>query len=57
MKNDKKHTQTSTGSHIDDTNLEKLLENFFHDVPFGDSRDLARYMYDKGFEARTAKAA
>lgn len=40
--------------HISFDLLERLLEQFLHENPYGDTRELANYMYNKGFEAGTA---
>ena len=37
-------------SHITPDALEQLLERFLREVPFGDSRDLALYMFNHGYE-------
>lgn len=43
-------------SYITSDNLEKLLYEFMHENPYGDSRELAEFMFNRGFEsgARTA---
>lgn len=38
-------------NHIHSVELETLIEQFMHENPTGDSRELANYMYNKGFEA------
>lgn len=38
-------------SHIDPNSLTDLMERFMHENPYGDSRQLAEYMYNHGFEA------
>lgn len=40
-------------NHIDSTALEALIEQFMLENPMGDSRELASYMYNKGFEDGT----
>ena len=30
--------------------LEKLLEQFMHENPYGDTRDLAEWFYNKGYK-------
>ena len=36
--------------HIHSSELEALIEEFMHENPMGDTRELAEYMYNKGFE-------
>ena len=37
-------------NHITNTELEDLMEKFLHENPYGDSLDLARFMYNHGYE-------
>lgn len=37
-------------NHINPIALEVLMEQFTHENPMGDSRELSNYMYNKGFE-------
>lgn len=37
-------------NHIDNTELQDLMEKFLHENPYGDSFDLARFMYNAGHE-------
>lgn len=37
--------------HITEYDLEQAMEAFLHENPCGDSRDLARHMFNLGFEA------
>lgn len=37
-------------NHIDSTTLDSLLEQFMHEHPYGDTRDLATFMYNHGWE-------
>jgi len=37
-------------SHITNERLEDLLEQFMHENPYGDSRELAEFMFNQGFE-------
>lgn len=38
-------------SHIRGEQLEELLEEFMLENPYGDSRELAEFMYNHGWEA------
>lgn len=38
-------------NHINSERLEALLEQFMHENPYGDSRELAEFMYNQGREA------
>ena len=40
-----------TGNHISNGELEELLERFVKENPQGDSRELAEFMFNVGFEA------
>lgn len=35
---------------ISSEKLEKMLEQFMHENPYGDTRDLAEWFYNKGSE-------
>ena len=35
--------------------IEELLEQFMHEFPYGDSRELATYMYNMGVEETKKK--
>lgn len=37
-------------NHISAPELESLLEQFLHEYPYGDSRELAEFMFNKGWE-------
>ena len=37
-------------SHINSQRLEDLLEQFMHENPYGDTRELAEFMFNAGFE-------
>lgn len=36
--------------HITNTELEALMEQFLHEHPYGDSLDLARFMFNHGYD-------
>lgn len=38
-------------SHIDCVELDALIEQFMHENTFGTARQLAEFMYNKGWEA------
>ena len=38
-------------SHITSERLEDLLEQFMHENPYGDSRELAEFMFNQGWES------
>lgn len=38
-------------SHISSERLEALLEQFMQENPYGDSRELAEFMYNQGWES------
>ena len=38
-------------SHISNERLEDLLEQFMHENPYGDSRELAEFMFNQGWES------
>ena len=38
-------------SHISSERLENLLEQFMHENPYGDSRELAEFMFNQGWES------
>ena len=38
-------------SHISNERLEALLEQFMHENPYGDSRELAEFMFNQGWES------
>jgi len=38
-------------SHINSERLEELIERFMHENPYGDSRELAEFMFNQGWEA------
>ncbi|MBR0299466.1 MAG: hypothetical protein IJQ93_04005 [Bacteroidales bacterium] len=38
-------------NHIDNDSLQNLMEQFMHENPYGDSRELAQFMYNQGFKA------
>lgn len=38
-------------NHINNPALQSLMEDFMREYPNGDSLELARYMYNRGFEA------
>lgn len=35
---------------ISSENLEQMLEQFMHENPYGDTRDLAEWFYNKGYK-------
>lgn len=37
--------------HITNEDLQALMEQFLHENPYGDSFDLAHFMYNHGYEA------
>lgn len=37
-------------THIDSVQLEALLEQFMRENPYGDTRELAEFMYNQGWE-------
>ena len=37
-------------THISNERLEDLLEQFMHENPYGDSRELAEFMFNQGWE-------
>ena len=37
-------------NHIDNDSLQNLMEEFMHENPYGDSRELAQFMYNQGFQ-------
>ena len=36
-------------NHITNSELRNLMERFLSECPYGDSNDLARYMYNEGY--------
>lgn len=42
-------------NHIESDQLEQLIEQFMHENPFGDTRELAKWMYNHGFETGMTK--
>lgn len=38
-------------NHVSSERLEELLEQFMHEYPYGDSRELAQFMFNHGWEA------
>lgn len=38
-------------NHIDNDSIQNLMEEFMHENPYGDSRELAQFMYNQGFKA------
>ena len=38
-------------NHVDNDSLQNLMEEFMHENPYGDSRELAQFMYNHGFQA------
>lgn len=38
-------------NHISSERLEDLLEQFMHENPYGDSRELAEFMFNQGWES------
>lgn len=38
-------------NHISSERLENLLEQFMHENPYGDSRELAEFMFNQGWES------
>lgn len=42
-------------NHITNTELQDLMEQFLHENPYGDSFDLARFMYNAGHEKGTTE--
>lgn len=38
-------------NHIESNKLDSLMEQFMHENPYGDSRELAAFMYNHGYEA------
>ena len=38
-------------NHITNEELQTLMEQFLHENPYGDSFDLARFMYNAGHES------
>ena len=37
--------------HISSERLEDLLEQFMHENPYGDTRELAEFMFNQGWES------
>ena len=38
---------------IESSKLEIMLEDFMREIPMGDSRDLAKYFYERGYDDAT----